>query len=342
MASCSSELPSPMTPLSTTKRSSVSPSKLRRKRFRKLAEARGREQALVDNEQERRALKRELEEMNVNMRKLNDRVLRSLPDVSSASGASPLSVGHDHAQQAVCPKCGTKVDDETSPCWCFEVACIHCHCLAIFCECQQQAMVHKLCDSCGFRSASDNSKLKWLRAMGFEYGQDPDEELARTGLCPACHEGVVCLVPNYTEGMDICGWCKRVDRQTAFAPCESENCIGDEEGMFHECCMKELSTGQLQCAVCFDAGVPLESALGEEEEEDDIESTDETVDTYRCVNYYAGLYTGMPYECGSVLELYPGLDKLTVRRDGGVIEHLKISRVLQKLNLTTEGLNGMD
>jgi len=71
-----------------------------------------------------------------------------------------------------------------------------------------------------------------------------------------------------------------------------------------------------QCRPCYEAGIPLES----DGSGDDSSSVDDELESVaQCDN----LYVGMAYEAGTILEIYPEIDKLTVQLAHGEIQHLK-------------------
>ena len=233
---------------------------------------------------ERQRLKQELDDMNIRMQKLNDQVLRSLPDIDLYTAPAASSGVWHHT---TCPKCKADIVDDTSPCWCFDVACIHCQKQAIFCDCKAQAVCFKVCDECGESTVSDNSKLKWLSELGFPYAGERAGETLIIGSCPGCKYGALRLVPHMVDGLAICGQCRGVDFQNLIVPCESVDCIGDGETMFHEHCMYRHGTGQFQCHPCYNAGVRLDT----EDEEDEGSETDESAsddDETKAASRYGG------------------------------------------------------
>ena len=101
--------------------------------------------------------------------------------------------------------------------------------------------------------------------------------------------------------------------------------------MFHSCCMIAVAENTFECQTCHDVGAPLE---GDSSDGDDLSSED---DECKCHDQFDNVYVGMPYLHGSVLEIYPSIDKVTVRiargEVGCEIQRLKLSKVTQKVKV---------
>ena len=145
-----------------------------------------------------------------------------------------------------------------------------------------------------------------------------------------CGEGRRQKTSNWLGERDVCGKCGKTDLQDTFEVCSSSHCLGSDEHMFHAGCMVAVGEDTYQCQVCFDAGAPLES---------DISSDHDSVlsaDVPRGVEQHKNVFVGMPYFSGHVMEIYPDLDKVTVKIDHGTasceIQHLNLSKVVQKVS----------
>merc|ERR1711933_617461 len=57
---------------------------------------------------------------------------------------------------------------------------------------------------------------------------------------------------------------------------------------------------------------------------------------YRRASSYDTLHVGMMYGSGAVCEIYPAIDKVTIAMRHGEIQHLKLSRVIQKIKQQIE------
>ena len=119
-----------------------------------------------------------------------------------------------------------------------------------------------------------------LEDQGYQYKKvDIGSELAEQTIpCMSCNEGYLTEVLSFLHENDVCGECHRVSNQHHILPCSSNECCGDEEGMFHQSCMLSLGDDIFQCRPCHAAGVPLETAGAEEEESENINSEDVMVE----------------------------------------------------------------
>ena len=100
-----------------------------------------------------------------------------------------------------------------------------------------------------------------------------------------------------------------------------------------------------KCRKCLDHRVPLEG----DDEEDEHESEDDTADEgsdLKQVQCHGLLRVGMPYHTGVIQEIFPAINKVTVRiprQHGGCeIQHLGIDRVQAKIRAKISALDGMD
>ena len=102
--------------------------------------------------------------------------------------------------------------------------------------------------------------------------------------------------------------------------------------MFHERCMIKISTDRFSCRPCLLAGQPLES----DESGDDSASNESGVDA---VDRYKNIFVGMDYFGGTVREIYPEFDRVTVQFHNGEIQHLALAKVSKRIS---EDVNRMD
>ena len=81
-----------------------------------------------------------------------------------------------------------------------------------------------------------------------------------------------------------------------------------------------------QCRPFVVAGIPLE-------EDDDFTggSSSSVEELYKNMERHNGLYAGIPYGGGEVLEIYPCLNKITVQMKHGEIQYLNLDKVVQKI-----------
>eukprot|EP00746_Dinoflagellata_sp_MGD_P153448 gnl/MRDRNA2_/MRDRNA2_84255_c0_seq1.p1 gnl/MRDRNA2_/MRDRNA2_84255_c0~~gnl/MRDRNA2_/MRDRNA2_84255_c0_seq1.p1 ORF type:complete len:192 (-),score=31.32 gnl/MRDRNA2_/MRDRNA2_84255_c0_seq1:424-999(-) len=187
-----------------------------------------------------------------------------------------------HSQQYSCPRCKAHVENEAASCWCFDLYCMSCYALAIFCKCKLPALRMQGCDNCDHSVALEGYDLDHLEMFGFQYGQDESDHIEEPPIqCVACEEGLMRQRFCFLEHRDICGHCHKVDRQEDILPCSSKSCLGDEEGMFHSSCMTAVGEDIFQCQTCLDAGAPIKSDGSSEEdrgEDEEAETDDEDID----------------------------------------------------------------
>eukprot|EP00746_Dinoflagellata_sp_MGD_P155465 gnl/MRDRNA2_/MRDRNA2_85393_c0_seq2.p1 gnl/MRDRNA2_/MRDRNA2_85393_c0~~gnl/MRDRNA2_/MRDRNA2_85393_c0_seq2.p1 ORF type:complete len:248 (-),score=36.60 gnl/MRDRNA2_/MRDRNA2_85393_c0_seq2:241-906(-) len=178
---------------------------------------------------------------------------------------SSIKVPHQNS----CPRCKVPVESDDASCWCFDLYCMHCYSLAIFCECKNPAYRKESCDTCDHSVAVVGYALEDLEEKGFKYGHEEIEDLGATpAQCTACGEGYLRQRFCFLEHRDLCGHCHKVDNQDDIHRCSSKSCCGDEEGMFHTSCMVCVKEETYQCFACRDADIPLESEDSEDEEAD--------------------------------------------------------------------------
>ena len=59
-------------------------------------------------------------------------------------------------------------------------------------------------------------------------------------------------------------------------------------------------------------------------------------DRHASAQQFEGVHVGMSYGLGTLLEIYPVLDKCAVSYPNGEIQHLKLAKIVQKVKDATE------
>ena len=134
---------------------------------------------------------------------------------------------------------------------------------------------------------------------------------------------------NFLAERDVCGECGGTNAQHTLAPCSFNECIGDTEAMLHITCMVSVGSDVFQCDPCIQSGVEVEPTGSDCS---DSSLSDDHPD--KAVNEYDGIYVGMPYFGGHVMEIYPKHEESTVQFQRGScfeMQRLSLSRMVEKI-----------
>ena len=230
--------------------------------------------------------------------------------------------------------------------------CSTCHKLADVCECIQTVLRTSFCHACDYQLAHHGLTLEdaCAKAILDPNSHDEDQEFGKP--CPICKNMLQLKLNFLPDYQDVCGECFGVNAQEDIVPCQSVECQGSDEALFHAGCMVKVLNEVRQCRSCHAVGVTLEGddsddsgSLEEEEEEDDEDSEMKQVQSHGL------LRVGMAYQKGKILEIYPRINKVTLEVSaGGVIDiqHLRFDKVEEKirqdqlLEAASSNLDSMD
>eukprot|EP00929_Paragymnodinium_shiwhaense_P036608 TRINITY_DN19592_c0_g3_i1.p1 TRINITY_DN19592_c0_g3~~TRINITY_DN19592_c0_g3_i1.p1 ORF type:complete len:370 (-),score=38.15 TRINITY_DN19592_c0_g3_i1:291-1400(-) len=321
----------------------TSPAKQRRLRYRALAEARERQRCESKHEETERTALRKLREDVSHLQRVVETQRQELVDAENKRKndlarvedklrtlAQDLEMPKETHDVYKCPRCTASIQSSAESCWCFELFCSRCDKLSMFCTCRSPVLASKVCDACGYQEPCCGIRLETLDMHGFQLdGQCGDDQQNGTP-CDKCGEGHYQLILSRLDDRDVCGSCHGVENQGQIVPCSSVCCVGDEEAMFHEYCMRNVLKDIFQCLPCVESRQPLEH--DSEEDETDQESDDHEV---KQVQQHGNICVGMPSCNGVVQDIYPHMDKVCVRvelaRGGCEVQHLKLSKISQKM-----------
>ena len=230
--------------------------------------------------------------------------------------------------------------DGDGECWCCELFCSKCHAVSALCLCAEPALQSKECDQCGIRSSVCGLSLETIASNGYVLSE---AEGVVAGTCKSCGDGFLTTSFNFISGCDICGECHRINDQENMVPCNSSECCGDVEAMFHQRCMVPVGSEVFQCRPCYAVGAVLEDGTDDDSSGSSIQEDGHDL---KQVSRHGDIFTGMQYGEGVIQEIWPNIDKVIDRiesKQGGCeIQHLKLSKVCQKVKAFSSKLESMD